>query len=289
MKKLFLTVLLFFIGLPAYGAVLSISPNEIGVTGEALLDIRIDTEDASVNALEMTVTLSADAVVLEEVYEGKSVVSFWTQAARIEGNSVTLSGIIPGGFRGEGVVTTLKVSGVRAGETQVRISDISVLLNDGAGTSVPTRLSDMTLSVSEGAEHIPPVPDITPPEPFTVSVVADDSIEGGKFVAVFAARDKQTGIATYEIQETTLLAPEEHMWIEATSPHVLSDQTLSRRIFVRATDYAGNVYVTQWEQGKGISMLEGALYLVLLLIGILLIFALYVRRAHRKRLGIGRQ
>lgn len=285
MRTLFLTAV-FLIALPASAAVLSVTPKEISSDGETLVSVVIDTEGEVINALEMDIALPEEDARITEIHEGTSVVSFWTSAATIQNSAMTLSGIIPGGFQGEGTVVSFLVSGRREGTARILIENVSVLRNDGKGTSIPTRVADTTLSLSPDAAAQDSSKDTTPPEPFSIAVVSDTSVEGGVFVAIFATQDKQTGVASYEIQETREFFPDGKAWVPAKSPYILSDQSLSGSIFVRATDYAGNSRIERFETEGGISVLEGSLYLMVSLVVVLLLFAFYVRRSHRKKAGL---
>lgn len=284
MRTLFLTAV-FLIAFPVSAAVLSVTPKEISSDGETLVSVVIDTEGDVINALEMNISLPENEARITEVYEGTSFVSFWTSTAAVEDNTLMLSGIIPGGFQGEGTVVSFLVSGRTEGTTRVRIENVSVLRNDGEGSSVPMRLSDTTLIVSDDVSPDALRPDTTPPEMFTVSVLRDASVADGLYVAIFATHDKQTGVASYEIQETRSRIPSPDAWVSAASPYVLQDQTLESRIFVRATDRAGNSVVAQYTEERGLGLLSGALYLILIVLGVLLVFALYVRNTHRKKVG----
>jgi hypothetical protein len=268
----------------AYAAVLSVSPQEIPLGDETVFEIRIDTEGEVINALEMNVAISPENVLIVDAYEGRSIVSFWTQPVEVKDNSVILSGIIPGGFQGEGVVLTLRISGVKEGETNVIFSNISVMKNDGEGSLVTAHLANTMLIVSKDVTHTLLLPDTIPPEPFTVAVIRDESVERGSYVAVFATQDKQTGIAHYEIQETQSRTPEDGAWMPAISPYVLQDQSLGQRIFVRAIDRAGNITISEYSGDDSTSLLSGALYLILIVLAVLVLLFLYVRNVYRKKI-----
>jgi hypothetical protein len=100
--------------------------------------------------------------------------------------------------------------------------------------------------------------DTIPPEPFSIELVFGQTAKGEKYYIVFSTSDKQTGISHYEVLEERT---EDASWFSfgaATAPwvtvpgpvYILSDQTLSSIIRVKAVDKAGNEYLTSLQPSR---------------------------------------
>ena len=77
--------------------------------------------------------------------------------------------------------------------------------------------------------------DTEPPEDFTPAIVNDPNVFDGKYFLVFATQDKGTGVDHYEVREGRW------GWFrEAESPYLLKQQKISRDVYVKAVDSAGN-------------------------------------------------
>jgi hypothetical protein len=147
--------------------------------GEVIVgEVRIDTEGAAINAVDVHVSFPQNKVRVSEVMTGGSVFTLFPQLPQYSNEEGTLSVVAgtPNGFSGEGVVARVLFRMLGVGDATVRISGESqALLNDGRGTSAP-------LSVSQAQYHIQPTPQ------GIVSVVLKDAEETkwrtGPFVRV---------------------------------------------------------------------------------------------------------
>lgn len=77
--------------------------------------------------------------------------------------------------------------------------------------------------------------DTTPPEAFTAVVTRQPDLYSGAYYAVFATTDFASGVDSYEVSEGN------HLARDVSSPYVLTNQSFSGRIVVRAFDRAGNI------------------------------------------------
>ena len=102
--------------------------------------------------------------------------------------------------------------------------------------------------------------DATSPEVFTLEIGEDPSLFEGKYFLSFATQDKMSGIDYYEIKEGKI------DWKKVTSPYLLEDQALGKKIVVRAYDKAGNYQDSEIKPSYKITWQDG-LYLFLVLIG----------------------
>lgn len=125
-------------------------PVEISDGGSAVVEVRLDTEDANVNAAEIVLTFPPNALTVREALLGGSIFPLQPERPFLGVDSVKLVGGAPSGFSGSGIVARLVVSApeTRSADSAVLAFDeeaTKVLLNDGKGTPAPltTRSTDV--------------------------------------------------------------------------------------------------------------------------------------------------
>jgi len=208
--------------------------------------IYLDTQNEEINALEVKVKFSSN-LEFRDYFEGKSIISFWIEKPHLISNEVIFSGIIPGGFVGKRAeIINLVFKAKEAGEAKIDVSlQSKVLLNDGLGTEAKLIAKNVSLQVLPSEIKTKyEIKDNFPPEPFKIYLVRNPNVFDGKYYIVFEAKDKQTGIAYYEITEKPILWGKidfsSLQFKQAQSPYVLEDQSLRSYIVVKAVDRAGN-------------------------------------------------
>ncbi len=246
-------ILVLFSGLPARGAEFFFGTHTRTVAeGDRFeVGVLLNTVREEVNAVSGTVVFS-DALEVEDIRIGSSVVTFWVASPEIVSGRINFSGAIPGGFIGaDGYLFSVFFRARRAGEVTVSTEGEQVLLNDGAGTSIAVERAPLAIAIgpvrSTGSEapagSIEP-PDFTPPAPFSIAIAQDKNLFDGQWFAAFLAQDRDFGIDYYEVNEHDGSAPPVDGWLRAASPYRLSNQKLNQYISVRAVDRAGNVRVS---------------------------------------------
>jgi hypothetical protein len=243
-----------------------------------VVPIYLDTQFEEINAVEVYVNFS-DNLVFRDYLDGKSIITHWIEkphvvepsslhgkpvstlaTKRTEGSaSVVFSGIVAGGISGKNLnLVELVFEAKENGIAKIEIDEKSkVLLNDGLGTKTKlialyqsfNILDVKGLSRSELAllrEKIK-IKDSFPPEPFKIYLARNKEIFNGKYYITFETKDKQSGIAYYEISEKPinfifLAKPDikNLSFKKAESPYVLEDQSLRSYVVVKAVDKAGN-------------------------------------------------
>jgi hypothetical protein len=181
-------------------------------------------------------------------------------------------------------------------------SSTRVLLNDGAGTPAVltthdaefTRIRESKNLRNEWTDAI--AGDDTPPDEFIAEIQKDENAFSNKYFLVFSTVDKQSGLNHYEIMEEDALhlgklfgTKNQALFVPATSPYVLKDQSLQSKITIRAIDNAGNkrdvvlLPKNQIEQSARTEGVPGwipwAVFFILLIITILLAFVMYRKRS----------
>ncbi len=90
-----------------------------------------------VNAVDITLQFDEQAVKVESVDKGQSVLTIWTEEPRIESNKVILrGGTYRKGFIKEHKIATIKLKANKPGQSVLGATNVTLLAGDGKGTEV---------------------------------------------------------------------------------------------------------------------------------------------------------
>ncbi|MER3570100.1 MAG: hypothetical protein C4348_00585 [Patescibacteria group bacterium] len=255
-KIIFLSFLVAnLLGSTSWASTLYLESRNNYIAGEDIVvDVYIDTEGNSINALETEIALPKD-LNFKDYFIGDSIISFWLEKPYLErrseniGDIVKFSGIIPGGYIGKrGKLASIILSSPNEVKNEKQIiieflSNSKTLLNDGYGTQDKLNFKNLKIKIIPGiGKTFYEVKDNFPPEEFKPEIVNIDGIN----YLIFEAKDKQSGISHYEVAEKPgrffVLKPKisEQDFQIVESPYLIKDQTLRSFIFVKAIDRAGN-------------------------------------------------
>ncbi|HTH92969.1 MAG TPA: cohesin domain-containing protein [Candidatus Paceibacterota bacterium] len=251
MKYFLPTIALLFtlLSLPhtAHAASIALThvPTSVAQQEQFYVDVTIDPQHTSLNAIQGSIIFSNDALSLVRIETGSSIIPFFITPPTIKGNTVMFSGIIPSGFNGlidpfdsthtsPGEIMRLVFAGKTAGEAQIIATGITVANNDGQGTlqTVPDQKSFLSVSTAV-APSLYGVHDTISPL-LSASIVSDKDLYDGRYALIFSATDKQSGIDHVEVKEGN------GDWHTVQSPYLLRDQARRDILLVRAIDVAGN-------------------------------------------------
>lgn len=255
---------------------------ELGINSIFKIDIILDTEGESINAVEGSVVFPRAVLGIKEISDGNSIISFWIQKPKLNlDNKISFSGIIAGGYNGKGRVFSIVFQALEQGNISVAAENLKVLLNDGQGTEAKIKTKSLLVAIRSsisGSSWVP-LADKEPPENFEIYLSNDVSVFGGKWFAVFSSQDKNSGIRGYEVAEKKqsifdFLKP--FNWNSAESPYVLKDQELKSDIFVRAIDNVGNQRVEHLAAANSVKWYEN--WLVWIIIIVIILSALLPRK-----------
>ncbi len=239
---------------PVFAAeIISVRSSEsLGVGDEFIVSFVLDAKGESINALEGEIQYPRDILTLKEVRDGNSIVNLWVERPHEQNGTIRFAGVTPGGFGGgNGELFAVVFSARLQGEANFSLSGTRALLNDGKGSPTTLRLYAAPLSIAargNGASVAPMDLDHTEPESFVPSLGSDPSLFDGKWFVAFATQDKESGVDHYEVAERVgFRFPlfQKLDWRNATSPFVLSDQSQSSYIYVKAVDRSGNSVITR--------------------------------------------
>lgn len=202
-----------------------------------VVPVHLDTNGENINTFE--VRLKVKNLIFRDYFEKDSLVTFWIEKPKIENDILTFSGVIPGGYIGKkGPLVQLVFERQGKGYLEV-LSSSQFLLNDGRGTKTKTDAYSIVLSEPPMYNSLE-IADRYPPERFTIYLDKDFN---GRYFLIFEAKDKQSGIAYYEVLENQFFLQgsiKDVSFERVTSPYTLRDQTLRSYVFVKAVDKFGN-------------------------------------------------
>ncbi len=230
-----------------------------------VVDARINVEqNESINAIEGYIEFPNDVLEIKDFSTGNSILTFIEEPKiNQEQGLISFVGIIPGGYSGRipgdpeksNLLGKIIFQAVSSGSAQVLFQNNSeAFLSDGKGT--PANLTNKELNVEiKSSEEIQPSrdewqeelkKDKIPPEDFKPEIVKIN----GKYYLTFTTKDKNSGIDYYEILEKNFWANIDRLLgngklIEASSPYLLKDQSLSSKIEVKAVDKADNERIVE--------------------------------------------
>lgn len=214
---------------------------------EFLVNVFLNTEGESVNAVEGKLIFPENLLELKEIRDGNSIVNFWIDPVRTEisngvehPGTIIFSGITPGGFQeAKGFIFYAVFQARISGTGTIKVLDSKILLNDGRGTEANVKISPFQFFILEKGQIvqsvIQPAEDTDPPEHFNPEIVQIPNMFNGQWFLVFATQDKGSGIDHYEACEGS-----KTKCVVAESPYALKDQKLRSYIYIRAVDKAGN-------------------------------------------------
>ena len=106
-------------------------------------------------------------------------------------------------------------------------------LSDGVGTEIQTLPINKTVKINNYERKIEYVSNVESMPELSAYITNDPSVYKNKFILVFNATDKETGIKSVKIREGR------HDWKEIESPYLLVDQTRHSNVSLQATNYSG--------------------------------------------------
>lgn len=251
-----------------------------------VVDVVIDPQGESINSIESSILFSSEYLTFNGFSAKQSSIPIWVEEPKEKvPGAIHFSGVIPGGLdrlydpmntnnKTIPVVRLFFIS-KKAGTTTLRVGDSSVLKNDGKGTavSVGTTGATLTLLAVAGREVAAPLlQDITPPNPFTVSIIERSLFGKTPRLAVFSAEDSEGGIERYEMAVGNL-SPH-----TVTSPAALPYRLFAYILTVKAYDFSGNVREEQVTVSGEKSYGLGLGLIVLLALILVIRYRIYKKR-----------
>ena len=228
--------------------------SDFSVGDTVLFRVRIDSENQDINTVEGEVLLDypVGAASLAGISTADSQFSLWPGKPLPSENNTSISfvGGSPGGLLAtDAIVFNFALKLQETGQITLSPNNIGVYLNDGNGTKDTVTENDLLIYVMPETTDTQSTDDWkttisqdkTAPESFEITIGKDPSIFDNRYFISFFTTDTESGVAYYEVQEG------EADFVRAESPYVLTDQSLSGLIKVKAVDRAGNEKVVEFK------------------------------------------
>lgn len=252
-KYLNFYIFIFLVSFPfvSEASILSFNPptrEKLGIGQEFQIDLMIDTQGKTINAVEGRLVYNTEALKLISINESSSIVTLWLPRAPHEEpvGTVAFSGITPNGFSGvwkplqsspsPGRILTLVFKPQKqTANGEIKVENARVILNDGKATPDELSILNFSFDVLNYTNSTTIQQDDTdPPEEFTPVIARDRSLFNNQYFLVFQTHDTGSGIERYEVKEGN------GDFIIAESPYLLKNQNLNDMITVKAVDRARN-------------------------------------------------
>lgn len=246
--KIKLLIIVFTIILPQFVSAANIffgrNIDEIDIGQQISLSLYLNTEGEVINTIGTEILYPNSLLEVKEIKDNTSVINFWIENEDDGQGRVTLSGLTPGGYFGQGgeIATIIFVS-KESGLAKVSTKNTEIYLNDGLGT--PVRVSEkyfdlnITDKVFVEADYVKS--DFNPPESFVPEISRSPAVFDNSWFIVFSTKDKLSGVSHYLVRESrfrNLIGFKK--WQEAESPYLLKDQSRRSYVSIKAIDRAGN-------------------------------------------------
>jgi len=247
-KKIFLLFFilnLFLIGkVFAATFVFSAPKNSPGIGEQFYIDLKLDPGGESINTLEGSIRFQSEYVSFVRVEDGKSIVGMWIEEPKLSGETVRFTGIIPNGFDGmidpfdsdhklPGLVVRLVFEAKKTGQASFDTSPFNLNLNDGLGTPITSLPTQTIVNIDNFVNKIKYENKTEEAPKLEAFITQDQNIFDNKYILVFKAQDKETGIKSVMIKEGR------RDWQEIKSPYLLKDQSRHSMITLQAVNFSG--------------------------------------------------
>lgn len=246
---IFFIVFTFFLINKAYSAdlILNTSKETLGTGEQFYIDLMLDPEDQSINTIMGDISYSGDNLTFMRAEEGKSMVNLWIEKPKYnkEKKIINFAGIMTNGFDGvidpfnpgdklPGLIIRLVFETKRTGTVNFFTSNFSLNLNDGLGTEIIAKPVNKSIEIMDYENIIKYTNKDSDPSPkLEAYITRDPNIFKNKYILIFKASDKNSGIKSIKIKEGW------RDWKEIESPYVLMDQSRHADINLQALNYEG--------------------------------------------------
>ena len=121
-----------------------------------IVEVRINTKDEEINAVEVGLTFPADALEVVDFSKGNSILTLWPAEPELQKREISFLGGVPGGFNGEGLLAKISFLGKEIRKSEISFKENSqVLLNDGQGTPAKLSLLEGNYEIIKKPEGLP--------------------------------------------------------------------------------------------------------------------------------------
>lgn len=162
-RKIFQTVFLCFVFFSSFfvshvnAAKLDVvsTYGSVNVGDNVKVRIILSSTDQSANAVSSTVSFSNDLLTLNSISKSDSIISLWPVEPSYSNakGTVNIEGVVLNGYKGSnGIILTLFFKAKASGVATIKLSNASVLANDGQGTQILSSTGETHFDITEGKE-----------------------------------------------------------------------------------------------------------------------------------------
>lgn len=153
----------------AEAAIMYVAPlaKSVVIGNEFFLDIKINTDESSINAAQAVLHFSNNILTVTEVDKTGSTFNFWVEEPAIsnENGTVSFIGGTPKGVSGDTLqILRIKFKASGSGSGNIVLSDATITASDGKGTNVLSKLESSKVTVGGAQEAIPVLPTVIAPK-----------------------------------------------------------------------------------------------------------------------------
>lgn len=206
-----------------------------------IVKVLLDTEGADINTIEGNVVIEngSDKIEIQELAIAGSKISTWVRRPTLDGNNISFVGGAPGGFnQTDALLFQIVLIAKAPGTLTFAPQNINTYLNDGQGTIINSRSTDLSLAITansdaiiinEWSENI--INDQTPPQNLQVDFGQNNDVaDNQKFIYISA-----TDANYFIVQEGS------RPTVSTNGIYILQNQQQQEKLIISAYDQAGNV------------------------------------------------
>jgi len=258
-----LTCLIFLSADPAQAVSLYLKIDKNN-SAENISVLSIDTGTDIINAIEGKISYDQNALDCNSSVGAKSIINLWLSAPTAKNGEIAFSGIIPGGYVGQGEITSIFCQAKNGGEISdlaLNNDDFQIYLSDGTGNLAPISIIGNKLvdSIEHQAILDANLNDKSAPEILGLQISKNTELTGNNYLLIFNAVDKQSGIASvamsasdkkFNIEQDFEKMKTDLPWTEIQSPYALPNDALNKFIYLKTADSAGNIRLSRLDPIK---------------------------------------
>ena len=130
-----------------------------------LVELRLDSENEEINTAEINFKIPSNSLEVLDFNKGGSIFNFWAVEPESKEDSISFTGGIPGGFKGDGLILKINFLAKDVGKAEILFQeDSKVLLNDGKGTPAKLSFLEGNYEIVRKPEGLPLISSPTHPD-----------------------------------------------------------------------------------------------------------------------------
>jgi hypothetical protein len=230
-------------------SVIRSNQNDIAIGDEFQVTVVLRNKEAPLNTFQGTLVFPDSIAEPVRINEQQSITSMWVTPPNISKKSpMPFSAVIPGGYSGDnGVVLAVVFKAIKAGTGSITVQNGQVYLNTADGARGAAKSNSISIAVSERVSEqststavVITNGDTTPPFDIQYEITRSRTFFDNQWFIALQAKDTDSGMDHFEIQESSADTPQPEKWIVAERLTILTDQSRKSYVHIKAIDRSGN-------------------------------------------------